>query len=259
MRIRKAVALVFGLGLIVWSDTAIAQDCGNWSRPVVCRADLLLLDSDRNTDRLVERDDLELAPRERIELEIEARDQRGSRFPLDRFALAYDDYRCDSMLRIEERDEGRLEIEATASEGRCTLQLWLPNNLNFVWEIDIEIDPRGRTEYARSEAEVIANALYVGLLGREPDDGGFRGAVSEIERGNLESQVSAMVRSEEFQRRTTNLDSEELLGSLYEGILGRGIDSGGVRQYLDDVQRRRYADVVLALLRSPEFEQRLTR
>jgi hypothetical protein len=225
----------------------------------VCQAELILRDAERRTTELDERDEIEIGPRERIELELDARDQRGSRFPAERLALSWDEYRCGSMFEIEDRGEGRLEIEARASEGSCELTVWLPNNLNFEWRLDLEIAARARTSYERGEAELIANALYVGLLGREPDEGGFRGAVSEIERGNLENQVAAMVRSEEFQRRTTNLDSEALLENLYQGILGRGADGGGMRQYMDDMQRRRYADVVLALLRSPEFEQRLTR
>lgn len=259
MKWRGVLVAVMGLGVVVWTDSAVAQDCGNWSRQVVCQADLILRDAERRTTELDERDEFEIGPRERIELELDARDQRGSRFPAERLALAWDEYRCGSMFEIEDLGEGRLEIEARASEGQCELTVWLPNNLNFEWRLDLAIAARARTSYERAEAELIANALYIGLLGREPDDGGFRGAVSEIERGNLESQVTAMVRSEEFQRRTTNLDSAALLDSLYQGILGRDVDGGGTRQYLDDMQRRRYVDVVLALLRSAEFENRLTR
>jgi len=243
---------------VAWTMPAAAQDCGNWSRQMVCRADLILRDAERQTTELDARDSIELGPGARIELEIDARDQRGSRFPEERLALAFDDYRCASMLDIEDRGEGRLEIEARAPEGRCSLTVWLPNNLNFEWELDIEIRPGARATYDRGEAEFVASALYVGLLGRDADAAGLDGAAGEVQRGNLASQVIAMTASDEFRQRTASLDAGDLLDSFYRGILGRPADSGGIRQYLGEVERRRYTAVALALLRSAEFESRLT-
>ena len=98
-----------------------------------------------------------------------------------------------------------------------------------------------------------------GILGRAPDGGGRAAAIAEVERGNIEAQVDAMIRSPEFQQRLLNLSSEEGLEGFYQGIFGRSGDGAGVRQYLPDVERRRYAAVVLQMLRSPEFEGRLSR
>jgi hypothetical protein len=248
--------------LLVAAATSLpawAQDCGDWNRPVVCRAELIATDAERDRTTVGERGRLELGPREQVELELDARDQRGSRFPLDRLALAYDDYRCGSMLRVEDQEEGRLRISATVAEGRCTLEVWLPNNLNFEWEIEIEISAASRANYERGEAEFLANALYTAVLNREPDAGGFGGAVAEIQRGNLDAQIMAMVRSAEFQQLIVGKPATEVLEQFYQGIMGRPGDSAGVRLYLSEIERRMYASVLGKLIQSAEFESRLPR
>ncbi|MGD8331803.1 MAG: DUF4214 domain-containing protein [Acidobacteriota bacterium] len=259
MRKRGAVllSLIVGGVLLAWAGPAAAQDCGDWYRPVVCTAELTVTDSNYDRARLGDRADIRLAPREQITLELEARDQRGSRFPAERLVLQYDAYRCGSMLRVDDEGEGRLRVTATAAEGRCTLELWLPNNLNFAWEIDFEINVSARIGYERREAEVIANALYAALLNREPDPGGFSSAVAEIQSGNLEVQVNSMVRSGEFRQVINGMTPTQILDQFYQGILQRAGDSAGVRLYLGEMRRGEYTSVLLKLIRSPEFERRL--
>jgi len=253
------VSLAVGGLLLGWAGPAVAQDCGDWYRPMVCSAQLIATDSNYDSVRLGERSDIRLAPREQITLEVDARDQRGSRFPLERLALQYDAYRCGSMLSVDDRGEGRLQISATAAQGRCTLELWLPNNLNFAWEIDFEINVAARASYERAEAEIVATALYAAVLKREPDPGGFSLAVAEIQSGNLEGQVTGMVRSNEFRQVTNGMTPAQILEQFYQGILQREGDSAGVRLYLGEMRRGEYASVLLKLIRSPEFERRLQR
>lgn len=250
------LSLVCGVAAGAASGVA-AQDCGDWSRPVVCRAEVIAVDGDGETERLGTRDDLQVAPRGKFELEVEARDQRGSRFPLDRLVLAADDSRCDRLLTVRQLDEGRLEVTAAATEGRCELRLWLPNNTNFEWEIEVQISADARAGYERDEAEFLARALYAAILNREPDAGGFSGAVTEIQRGDLDAQIAAMTRSAEFQQLAGPISPAELLDQFYQGILGRPSDSDGVREYLGEMQRRQYASVLSKLIRSAEFERRL--
>jgi len=245
--------------LLLLSESATAQDCGDWYRPVVCTAEIVATDSGRDTIRLDERSDLELGPNEEIDLQLEARDQRGARFPIERLALRYDDYDCRSILRVEDREEGSLRIGATASEGRCRLEIWMPNNLNFEWELDIQISVGARSGYERAEAEILANALYVAILNREPDSGGFSGAVAEIQSGNLDAQIDAMTRSTEFHQAIADKTAPDVLEQFYVGIFGRPGDSAGVRLYLAEMQRGQYASVLRKLIRSPEFEARLQR
>lgn len=253
------IPTVAAASLLLWVGPAAAQDCGDWYRPMVCRAELVATDSDHQSVRLGERSRIELAPRQRIDLELDARDQRGRRFPSDRLALSYDDYGCRSMFRLEDRGEGQLRISATAAEGRCTLQIWMPNNLNFTWEIALEIRVDARTSYDRSEAQFLANALYTAILNRAPDAGGSSSAVAEIQAGNLEAQIDAMTRSAEFRQAIDGTTAAQILERFYQGILGREGDSPGVRLYLGEMRRGRYAGVLLKLIRSPEFERRLQR
>jgi len=237
----------------------MAQNCGDWYRPLVCTAELVATDSDRDEVRLDDGSRVELAPRDELDIQLEARDQRGARFPLERLALRYDDYDCRSILSVEDRGEGLLRIAATASEGRCRLEIWMPNNLNFEWQIDVEINVGARSGYERAEAEVVANALYTAILNRAPDEGGFSGAVAEIQFGNLDAQIDAMTRSAEFGQAIAGKTAPDILEQFYQGILGRPGDSAGVRLYLAEMQRGQYASVLRKLIRSPEFESRLQR
>lgn len=258
-RMRTARILLPAALALLWWSPAVAQDCGSWSRPVLCTAELTATDSEYRTVRLSPRGRLQLAPRQRIDLELEARDQGGRRFPAEALSMQYDDRGCRSMLSVEDRGEGTLRVSASAADGRCTLEIWTPNNLNFFWELEIIIDVGARTGYERDEAGVVATALYAGVLGREPDAGGFSAAVAEIQNGNLEGLVNGMVRSPEFRESIAGLTPSDVLERFYHGVLDRPGDSAGVRLYLGEMRRGEYASVLLKLIRSPEFERRLQR
>jgi hypothetical protein len=244
---------------LLWCAPAAAQDCGSWSRPVLCTAELVATDSAYRTVRLSPRARLQLAPRQSVDLELEARDQNGRRFPAEALSMQYDDGACGAMLDIEDRGEGVLRLSANAVAGRCVMEIWTPNNLNFYWELEVIIEIAARTGYERDEAEVVANALYAGILGRESDFGGFQSAVVEIQNGNLEGLVNGMVRSPEFRQSIAGLTPSDILERFYQGVLGRAGDSAGVRLYLGEMRRGEYASVLLKLIRSPEFERRLVR
>lgn len=236
-----------------------AQDCGSWSQPVICQVELRSSTANEPWERFDPFDDQRLAPNQRLDIEVNARDQYGRTFRADRMALGFDDRDCYSYLRVDDRGEGRLEINATGSTGRCRLDLWLPGNLNFEWRIDFEITPEARTGYSREEADLVVRSLYPAILGREADAASLGAAIIEVQRGNLEAQVSAMLRSGEFQQSISGVVPGALLDRFYQGILGRPADARGVQTYFTDMQRRRYLDVIMKLLRSPEFEQRLRR
>jgi len=236
---------------------AEAQDCGSWYRPVLCQVELVAVDSNYQRVALGERSRIELAPREQISLSLEARDQGGRRFPRERLAIGYDDGNCRGMLDVDDRGEGEFRVSATAAQGRCTLEIWVPNNLNFFWEIDVVIRAAARITYSRAEAEVVVNAVYAALLTRAPDAASFSSAVAEIRSGNLETLLNAMLRSQEFREVTSRMTAAQILEQFYLGILDREGDSAGVRLYLGEMQRRQYVSVLLKLIRSPEFERRL--
>jgi len=252
-----ALLMAAAAGSTLAPGAAEAQQCGDWDRPVVCTAGLVLVDDDYDRVLLDRRSGVALAPRQQVELELDARDQRGRRFPVERLAIGYDSSRCRSMLRVELVDDGVLRVAATASQGRCTLQVWLPNNLNFVWEVELEIDVAARIGYSRDEAQLIARSLYAAMLRREPDASGLSAATAEIQAGNIDAQVAAMARSAEFRQAIAGMSPTEVLEQFYRGILDREGDSSGMRLYLGEMRRGEYGSVLLKLIRSPEFERRL--
>jgi hypothetical protein len=258
---RSLIVLALTLSAALPAAPAAAQGCaGDWSRPVVCTVELSASAEGERRSTPVDGRTLVLPTRARIELYADPIDQWGRRFPLERFELRADaDRSCDDLVSLALLDEGRLQIETGSRTGACDLLLWVPGNLNLDRELRIEVS-RGRgAGYSRTEAEVLAGWLYRAILGRDVEAGGLRGATMEIQRGELRSQVEAMVRSPEFRQRRAGLPAEQLLEDAYEGLLGRLPDSAGVRSYLPRVQRGDLAGVVLTLLDSEELEARLDR
>jgi len=252
----RAMLLPLLLMLLPTGQTA-AQDCGNWSRPVLCEVELRAARDRGNWERFDPYRRLQVAPNQTLEIELVGRDQYRREFPRDRIALEYDGRDCDQLLAIESRGNGLLETRATATSGSCRLGLWVPGNLNFEWQIEIEISASARAGYTRAEAELIVRSLYRAVFARDPDDASFNAAVVEVQRGNLLQQVQSMVRSPEFFQKNRDLPRTDLLDRFYQGLLNRPVDSGGIRTYLPEVQRGNFSQVLLRMIQSGEFEQRL--
>lgn len=238
-------------------SSAGMQDCGSWREPVLCQSELQTYGSDRRWQRFDPTRRLQLAPRVSFELEIRGRDQMGRTFPQSRISLAFDNRECSRLLQVEDLGEGRLRIDASSDSGSCRLEIWVPGNLNHAWRLDVEVTASARSGYSSAEAAMIVNALYRGLLNRDPDSASLGAAISEVQRGNLQSQVAAMTRSSEFQAARGGLDPTAILDRIYQGVFGRPLDASGSRDYLQRIQIGQYDDVILSLLRSPEFERRL--
>ncbi len=250
-----AAALLLMPGAGAW-----AQGCeSTWSRPFACAVEAsVLFPGERWRDLSLDRP-LRLPLGASVELELRAVDQYGRQFPPDRMVFGLEPERsCGDLLEVEGEGQGRFELKAGARRGSCDLWLWVPGNLNLEWRLTAEI--AGLEEgYSRAQAEIVTTRLYRAILGREPDAASLGGYVAEVQRGRLEAVVDAMFRSGEFAANRSRLTATELLESFYRGLLGRDPDSGGVRTYLGEVERRRYSSVVLRLLRSEEFEESLVR
>lgn len=256
-----AASLIAALLIPVVAGSAAAQPApSDWSRPVVVAVELSAALEGERRSVPVDGRTLELPTRARVELVADPIDQWGSRFPLDRFDLRVEvDRYCNDLISISRQDEGRLIMETGSRTGSCDVLFWVPGNLNLDREIRIEVERSRRTGFSRAESEVLARWLFQGILGRDVDYDGMRASASEIQRGELRSQVDAMVRSPEFRQRRAGLPAEELLDDVYQGILGRLPDTEGVRSYLPRVRRGDLAGVVMTLLSSEEFEERLDR
>ncbi|MDA1184815.1 MAG: DUF4214 domain-containing protein [Acidobacteria bacterium] len=236
---------------------AMAQDCGAWSRPVLCEAELVATTDAGGGERFGGRSPYRLAPRGTVDLQLEGLDQRGRRFPAERVVLGFSEAGCGRLLDVQDRGPRGLRITARTDAGRCRLQVWVPGNLNFEWDLEIEIDPGARTSYSGRDAEFIVEALYAAILDRGPDQQSRRSAVAEVQRGNIENLLNSMVRSREFTASRGAVSAEDLLDRFYRGIFSRDADSGGVGEYLNLVRSGRHTETLLRMIRSTEFERRL--
>ena len=206
----------------------------------------------------VHEDRVSVAVGSAVELQPEARDQFGGRFPPERLLLGVDlDRDCRNLVDVDEHDGRGLTIRAGTRQGSCDLVVWVPGNLNLDQRLRIEVTGRGKSGYDRGEAEQLATWLYRAILGREPDAGGIGAAIAEIERGRVGDQVEAMCGSREYLDQRRGVPAHERLADIYRGLLGREPDAAGVRRYQAELERGRCAEVVLDILRSDELESRL--
>jgi hypothetical protein len=254
---RLAMLTLSALFLLVPPQPAMAQECGAWSRPVLCEAELVATADAGGDQQAGGRSPYRLAPRGSVDLALAGFDQRGRRFPAERIVLGYSEAGCRRLLDIQNRGPRGLRITARTDAGQCRLQVWVPGNLNFEWDIEIEVDPRARTSYGRRDAEFIVGALYAAILDRAPDPQSQRSAVAEVQQGNLENLLDSMLGSQEFAASRHAVSAADLLDRFYRGVFNRDADSGGVGEYLGMVQSRRYGDTLLRMIRSTEFERRL--
>jgi hypothetical protein len=111
--------------------------------------------------------------------------------------------------------------------------------------------------YSREQADFVARRLYQAVLGRQIDPDGLTQTIAELQRGDLQKHVEGLVGSREFQQNVSRRQPAAILEQIYRGLLNRAPDSGGVSTYLGDVERRRYAEVVVKIVESPEFERML--
>lgn len=99
--------------------------------------------------------------------------------------------------------------------------------------------------------------LYQATLDRAPDPGGYSGWSQAIFEGDmtLTEAAAGFVGSAEFQATYGALSNEDFITLLYNNVLNRAPDAGGLAGWtgaLDDASLTR-AEVVLGFSQSPEF------
>ncbi len=259
---RSCVLVVLCCCLIplVSAATAVANPCaGSGDRAAVCTVNVFGgIDGARLEPIDIDRP-ITLGIGETLELEFEAYDQFRRRFPDDRLAWGYDADDCDDAVKVDQEDVGRFEMRAAARRGDCRVVVWIPGDLNFEFPLVLRVEGRDASGYGASDAEYVATRLYRGLLGREPDRTGLLATAAEITKGNLESQILAIIQSPEFGSKTDRGDAIAILERLYQGFFGRAVDAAGVAAFQTRIQAGRLPDVVMELLNSEEFESGLVR
>jgi len=126
--------------------------------------------------------------------------------------------------------------------------------------VEITVNPTVRVgaPYAGAsgvEGEIVR--LYVALLRRVPDEAGFRFWVAERNSGRtLASVARSFQASSEFIDSNADLTSSEFVTLLYNNVLERQPDAGGLKYWVDqlDTKAQSTEQVVLQFTESPEFK-----
>lgn len=201
---------------------------------------------------------IELGPRESFTIAFEPYDQRGRRFPPDRFQMGVELGRDRAgRLSISETKSDDLQFTAGRDRGPCRVLLYVPGNLNLAYQLELDVTGLGTTNYTRQQAEDIAERLYRAILQREVEPSARASAVAEIQRGRLANQVSSMIDSGEFAEVRRRSQPAALLEAFYAGLLKRTPDSAGANDYLREILQGRYQEAIMNLVQSVKFEESL--
>jgi hypothetical protein len=142
-RLRRVATLLFGaiVGLSVAAPATAQGPFNDWREPVVVELSLTGgVNGERARD--LRRGRIELGPRDSFAVQIDPYDQRGRRFPPDRFQIGVELQReCDGRISFSETYSGDLEFTTGRSRGRCQVALYVPGNLNLEYLREIS---RGR-------------------------------------------------------------------------------------------------------------------
>ena len=111
---------------------------------------------------------------------------------------------------------------------------------------------------AAETAEYYVLLAYQGILGREADPGGLNTYRNELLSGRTVGWLcSTLTDSEEFSSQRAHLGGHALATSLYQGILGRSPDPGGLAATIDAINNGQLAPRAAAMILSDEASQGL--
>lgn len=208
-----------------------------------------------------------------VEVWAESYTQYGKEWPQEKAKYQLQTERgCPGRYQISNVTPHRFRVHVLNAEAdQCQLQLMLTEPraatlvLTPVWEtppvtsLPATVLPATvpGTRYSRGDAEYIVRRLYPALLARDPDAAGFAAAVADVQGGRLELVIDKTLRSPEYNDLQRHWSASQTLQTLYNGLFGRAVDADGQRAYLPRIARGDTRAVVLELLRSQEFRDRL--
>jgi hypothetical protein len=105
-------------------------------------------------------------------------------------------------------------------------------------------------------AQGIVLRLYPALLGREADPSGLASYVPMVEAGQLAQVVSAFVTSPEFDARRGSLSAAGFAADLYQKLLDRDGDPGGLDATADAIRKGHVAERVVGMVESDEYRSK---
>ena len=110
-------------------------------------------------------------------------------------------------------------------------------------------------EFTQSGLYVIK--LYVGVLGRDPDFGGWLNWFTGLRNGATPASVlNLFLASAEFQNTYGSLSNSDFVTLVYRNVLGRAPDPGGFANWLGQLNGGQLSrgDVMGAFVNGPEFD-----
>ena len=99
--------------------------------------------------------------------------------------------------------------------------------------------------------------LYVGVLGRDPDFGGWLNWFTALRSGTTQTAVlNAFLASQEFKNTYGSLSNADFVTLVYRNVLNRFPDSGGFAFWVGQLNggQSTRADVMAAFITGPEFD-----
>ncbi|MBU6271772.1 MAG: DUF4214 domain-containing protein [Betaproteobacteria bacterium] len=109
-----------------------------------------------------------------------------------------------------------------------------------------------------NETATSVTRLYWGALGRAPDAPGLQGWTAALEGGmSLNQAAGGFVGSAEFQAKYGSLDNTQYISLLYQNVLGRAADAGGLANWVGSLNAGNTRTAVLTgFTESEEFKNR---
>jgi hypothetical protein len=237
-------------------------DLYRWNRPVVAETVLWF-----PGEGAVEGETLYLPLGRRIEIEAQAVDQSGRRFPQKFFRFGFDlEQGCNGLVALEGIVHGTITVKTGKQAGSCGLLFWVPNNMNLDRQMRVEVGrppppPQAppAAEAIDTREELVAVSLFRAILGREPDAQWLAAAAEQVRRNETRDQIRSLLSSPEFSARRRTVSPEGLLRDFYVGLLGREPDPSGMRSYRDEMHAGKFEEVIVDILSSNEFRERVAR
>jgi hypothetical protein len=244
------------------SSLAPAKGCPGGGEAVPCE---LRLFYDNRDGRVVplKGDPLPISRSRDVEVWVETWTQYGKQWPQDELKYQFGTQRgCPGRYEISNLTPHRFRVRVLSDDAdQCRLEMRLVSpravarELTAVWETPPPAVPAGA--YSSADAGYVVRRLYKALLTREPDAAGFSAAVADLQAGRLELVVDRTLASPEYAQLHRGWNPYQLLQSLYAGFFDRPADEQGLRAYQPRIYNGETRMVVLEMLRSQEFRDRM--
>lgn len=217
-------------------------------------------------------DTLILPPRTEVRLRMEARPRsKGPRYPSASYAVT--EAKPVAGIMNANVDMGSATLQTYGRTGRSTLYYEvLDNSLtlrdlrrgSIVVSVENTAEVPAEPQAQATADESLIEALYRGILLRDPEPAAVQAAAARLQRGGYAEAIAIATQiaaSEESRDATTSrgISLEQRLEALYRHLLGyerEAVDEGQWKSDLNWVRAQNVRHVVDAMVRSEAFQER---